>query len=110
MIPDHQAARAAARAFQREATSTGNLARAYLALTSREPLTKRLREIYDFLVGYMDEHGYAPTFVEIGEQFGYSSMSTVHEHLANLETRGWIRRTYNTERGITLCGPAEVAS
>lgn len=113
MTVDHEAAKSMARLIA-DCNSFDaryvNLARAYLALTTREPLTKRLREIYDFLVGYVDQHGYSPTFVEIGHQFGYSSLSTVHEHLANLERKGWIRRSFNETRGITLTEVTEVAS
>lgn len=65
-------------------------------------LTKRQREILTFLADYSDEHGYAPSFEEIAEQFGYSSLATVHEHLSNLERKGYIRRSYNESRAIEL--------
>ena len=48
-------------------------------------LTGRQQEIWDFLVDYVDRHGYPPTVREIGEQVGLASPSTVHAHLANLE-------------------------
>jgi repressor LexA len=65
-------------------------------------LTKRQREILTFLAAYTDSHGYAPSFEEIAEQFGYSSLATVHEHLSNLERKGYIRRSYNESRAIEL--------
>jgi len=48
-------------------------------------LTARQQEIWNFLVEYVDRHGYPPTVREIGDQVGLASPSTVHAHLANLE-------------------------
>ena len=56
-------------------------------------LTGRQQEIWDFLVEYVDRHGYPPTVREIGERVGLASPSTVHAHLANLERAGLLRRT-----------------
>ena len=53
-------------------------------------LSKRQREIYDFVVGYVDGRGYPPTVREIGEAVGLASPSTVHAHLANLERAGYV--------------------
>jgi repressor LexA len=66
------------------------------------PLTKRQREILDYLTSYTDEHGYAPSFEEIASQFQYSSLATVHEHLSNLERKGYIKRSYNESRAIEI--------
>lgn len=112
MIPDYSAARAAARAFKNESSSTGNLARAYLALTDKkkEPLTAQQRALYDFIAESIEQKGYAPTFEEIAGHFFYRSLATVHEHLGNLERKGWIRRTYNEARGIALVEGAEVTA
>lgn len=66
------------------------------------PLTKRQREILTFLEGYAAEYGYAPSFEEIAEKFGYNSLATVHEHLSNLERKGYIRRSYNESRSIEI--------
>lgn len=65
-------------------------------------LTKRQREILDYLTGYIDEHGYAPSFEEIASAMGYASLATVHEHLSNLERKGAIRRAFNESRGIEV--------
>src|SRR6266571_8720 len=51
-------------------------------------LTARQQEIWNFLVQYVDGHGYPPTVREIGEAVGLASPSTVHAHLANLEPAG----------------------
>lgn len=68
----------------------------------KRPLTKRQAEIYQFIVGHLDEEGYAPSYEEIAGVFGFHSLSTVWEHLNNLERKGWIRREYNTSRAITI--------
>ena len=66
------------------------------------PLTKRQREILDYLSTYTAENGYAPSFEEIAAQFNYSSLATVHEHLSNLERKSYIKRKYNESRGIEI--------
>jgi repressor LexA len=66
------------------------------------PLTKRQREILTYLQAYADERGYAPSFEEIAEHFNYNSLATVHEHLSNLERKGYIRRGYNESRAIEI--------
>jgi repressor LexA len=73
------------------------------------PLTKRQREILNYLGSYSEQHGYAPSFEEIAEQFGYSSLATVHEHLSNLERKGYIKRAYNESRAIEIL-PSDVIS
>ena len=66
------------------------------------PLTKRQREILNYLSGYSEENGYAPSFEEIATQFNYNSLATVHEHLTNLERKGYIKRSYNESRAIEI--------
>src|SRR5262249_4348438 len=58
----------------------------------RSMLTDRQRQIWEFIVDYVDAHGYPPTVREIGEAVGLASPSTVHAHLANLERAGLLRR------------------
>ncbi|HBX42899.1 MAG TPA: hypothetical protein DEH27_03445 [Deltaproteobacteria bacterium] len=65
-------------------------------------LTKRQKELFDYLEGYIAEHGYAPTLEEIGAHFKLSSVATVHKHLSNLEGKGLIRRRWNYSRAIEL--------
>ena len=66
------------------------------------PLTRRQKEILDHIGEYIEAHGYAPSFEEIASYFGYSSLATVHEHLSNLERKGYIRKAYNESRSIEL--------
>ena len=65
-------------------------------------LTKRQRQIYDFIAKFVDKNGYSPSFEEIGEGMGLSSLATVHKHLTNLEKKGLLKRDYNRSRSIDV--------
>ena len=67
-------------------------------------LTGRQQEIWDFLVDYVNRHGYPPTVREICEKVGLASPSTVHAHLANLERAGYLRRDPTKPRALELIG------
>ena len=67
-------------------------------------LTARQQEIWNFLVEYVDRHGYPPTVREIGERVGLASPSTVHAHLANLERAGYLKRDPTKPRALELTG------
>ena len=67
-----------------------------------QPLTRRQREILDYLTEFIERHGYAPSLEEIGRRFGLSSLATVHKHLTNLQDKGFIRRAWNRSRSIEL--------
>jgi repressor LexA len=67
-----------------------------------QPLTKRQREILDYLNDFIQQHGYAPSLEEIGKRFGLSSLATVHKHLTNLQQKGFIRRAWNRSRSVEV--------
>lgn len=67
-------------------------------------LTKRQKEILDFIQEFSAAKGFSPTHKEIREQFGYSSYGTVHKHLKLLEEKGYLRRHWNQKRGVELAG------
>jgi repressor LexA len=67
-----------------------------------QPLTKRQREILDYLNEFITQFGYAPSLEEIGRRFGLSSLATVHKHLTNLQDKGFIRRAWNRSRSVEL--------
>lgn len=73
------------------------------------PLTKRQREILDYLNDFIQQHGYAPSLEEIGRRFGLSSLATVHKHLTNLQEKGFIKRSWNRSRSVELI-PARVGT
>ena len=77
-------------------------------MPAETPLTARQQEIWQFLVTYVDDHGYPPTVREIGEEVGLASPSTVHAHLANLERVGLIKRDPSKPRAIELTGHRRV--
>src|SRR5262245_39204608 len=66
------------------------------------PLTKRQREILDYLNEFIQQHGYAPSLEEIGRRFGLSSLATVHKHLTNLQDKGFIKRAWNRSRSVEM--------
>lgn len=67
-----------------------------------QPLTKRQREILDYLNEFIQHHRYAPSLEEIGRRFSLSSLATVHKHLKNLEDKGCIKRIWNKSRSVEL--------
>jgi repressor LexA len=71
----------------------------------RMALTRRQKEVYDFLAQFVEKHGYSPSFEEIGEGLGLSSLATVHKHVSNLEEKGLLKRDYNRSRSIDILKP-----
>lgn len=67
-----------------------------------QPLTRRQREILDYLTEFIVQYGYSPSLEEIGRRFGLSSLATVHKHLTNLQEKGFIRRAWNRSRSVEL--------
>ena len=74
------------------------------------PLTKRQSEILAYLQQHITDEGYAPSFEEIAKRFGFQSLATVHEHLTNLERKGYIQRSYNESRSIEVLPPRGTAA
>lgn len=65
-------------------------------------LTKKQKEVFDFISNYEGEKGYAPSLSEIGEAIGTSAVSTVHEHVAHLIRKGLLKRVKGTARSLEL--------
>lgn len=70
-------------------------------------LTKRQKEVYDFIRSYRERNGYSPTQREIADQFGWSSLGTVQKFLNSLIQKGFINKDYNRVRSIGLI-PADI--
>lgn len=68
-------------------------------------LTKRQRQVYDFIAEFVQSKGYSPSFEEIGEGLGLNSLATVHKHICNLEEKGLLKRDYNRSRSIDVIPP-----
>lgn len=65
-------------------------------------LTRRQKEVLDYLVMFLNKHGYSPSFEEIAHGLKLTSLATVHKHLSTLERKGFIRRGYNQSRSIEV--------
>jgi repressor LexA len=63
-------------------------------------LTRRQREIYDFICSFIDREGYSPSLEEIGAHFGLSSVATVHKHVQHLVEKGLLRKSWNRSRSV----------
>ena len=68
-------------------------------------ITKRQRQVYDFIAEFVQKNQYSPSFEEIGDGLGLSSLATVHKHITNLEEKGLLSRDYNRSRSIDLLPP-----
>ena len=65
-------------------------------------LTRRQKQVLDFLMGFINKHGYSPSFEEIGKGLKLSSLATVHKHLQTLSKKGFVRRGYNQSRSLEI--------
>jgi len=67
-------------------------------------ITRRQKQVLDFIANFVQSNGYSPSFEEIGHAMGLSSLATVHKHISNLEQKGLLRRDYNRSRSIDIVG------
>ncbi len=65
-------------------------------------ITRRQRQVLDFITNFIRENGYSPSFEEIGQGLGLSSLATVHKHISNLDQKGYLKRDYNRSRSIDV--------
>ncbi|MCA9510048.1 MAG: transcriptional repressor LexA [Myxococcales bacterium] len=72
-------------------------------------LTRRQREIYEFVRGFVREHGYSPSLEEIGSHFGLRSVATVHKHVQHLVEKGLLQKAWNRSRSVEPVGADAVA-
>lgn len=71
-------------------------------------LTRRQRQIFDYVSGFVEEQGYSPSLEEIAAAFGLSSVATVHKHVKHLVDKGYLRKAWNRSRSVEPV-PAEEA-
>ncbi len=67
------------------------------------PLTRRQKQILDFLELSIQKNGYAPSLEEIKKHFKLKAISTVHEHVENLKHKGFLKKEMNQARGVEIC-------
>lgn len=65
-------------------------------------LTPRQKQVLDYIVGYVDEHGYSPSFEELAAGLKLASLATIHKHITALEQKGYLTRRYNESRSIEV--------
>jgi repressor LexA len=68
-------------------------------------ITRRQRQLYDFISEFVQKNGYSPSYEEIRVALGLNSLATVHKHVSNLEKKGLLTRDYNRSRSIDLLQP-----
>jgi len=68
-------------------------------------ITRRQRQLYDFISDFVQKNGYSPSYDEIRVGLELNSLATVHKHVTNLEKKGLLRRDYNRSRSIDLLPP-----
>jgi len=69
-------------------------------------LTRRQREVLDHITAFIQDRRYSPSLQEIADHFGFSSPATIHKHVTNLITKGYLTRDWNRSRSIDVVGQA----
>lgn len=65
-------------------------------------ITKRQKDVLDFLAAFVDKHGYSPSYEEIAEGLSLASLATIHKHILALESKGYLRRGFNQTRSLEV--------
>lgn len=65
-------------------------------------LTRRQKEVMDFLAKFIDDNGFSPSYEEIAGGLGLASLATVHKHIQALETKQYLRRSFNHSRSLEI--------
>ena len=65
-------------------------------------LTKRQRQVLDFISHFVDDNGYCPSYEEIARGLDLASLATVHKHISVLEAKGYLKRGFNQSRSLEL--------
>lgn len=73
-------------------------------------LTKKQKQVYDFIIGYQEQHGLAPTQKEILEHFNFKSFGSVQRYLKYLKEEGLLESDWNARRGLKITGSPEAST
>lgn len=65
-------------------------------------LTRRQKQVLDFIAEFIERNGYSPSFEEIATELGLASLATVHKHISALATKNYLRRSYNQSRSLEV--------
>lgn len=74
----------------------------FLRHTVNMALTKRQKEVLDYIADFIDNHGYSPSYEELAQGLNLSSLATVHKHVEALESRNYLRRLFNQSRSLEV--------
>lgn len=74
----------------------------FIRYNSRMAITRRQKEVIDFLSGFTQKNGYSPSYEEIATGLGLNSLATVHKHITNLQNKGLLQRAHNRSRSIDV--------
>ncbi len=67
-----------------------------------QSLTKKQKTVLDYVRGFLEEYGHAPSYEEIARGLGLSSVSTIHAHVENLKLKGYLTKRWNANRSLDL--------
>ncbi len=65
-------------------------------------ITKRQKQVLDFIAGFIEQHGYSPSYEEIARGLELASLATVHKHIAALEAKHYVKRGFNQSRSLDM--------
>jgi len=65
-------------------------------------LTKRQKEVLDYIADFIEENGYSPSYEELAQGLNLASLATVHKHIQALESRNYLRRLFNQSRSLEV--------
>src|ERR1700690_808431 len=65
-------------------------------------ITRRQKQVLDFIAGFIEEHRYSPSYEEIAHGLELASLATVHKHIAALESKHYLKRGFNQSRSLDL--------
>ena len=65
-------------------------------------LTRRQKQVVDFIAGFIEKNGYSPSYEEIAQALTLASLATVHKHISALEAKHYLRRGFNQSRSIEV--------
>jgi repressor LexA len=65
-------------------------------------LTRRQKDVLDFIASFVEQNGFSPSYEEIAHGLSLASLATVHKHISALETKGYLQRSYNQSRSVEL--------
>ncbi|TCK75068.1 transcriptional repressor LexA [Acidipila rosea] len=77
----------------------------FIRYNTRMALTRRQKEVLDYISSFVQHNGYSPSFEEIARGLDLKSLATVHKHISNLQTKGFLERAHNRSRSIDVLPP-----